>query len=205
MHTYDILEKGQPLKKATQALILLHGRGGTANDIISLANEFCDDSFYIAAPQATGNSWYPYSFLADELQNEPWLSSAVETVKKLIDETCKYISANRIYLMGFSQGACLSLEVAARYAQLYAGVVAFTGGLIGKQLSPEKYKGEFKKTNIYIGNSDIDPHVPIIRSEESKKMLEGIGADVTLDIFPGMAHTITLKEINRVKEIVFLV
>lgn len=203
MHTYKILEKGIPLQEAGKAIILLHGRGGTANDIVSLANEFCDDSFYIAAPQATGNSWYPYSFLADEMQNEPWLSSSVETIKRVIDETAAYIPVNKIYLMGFSQGACLTLEVAARFAQQYAGVVAFTGGLIGKQILHEKYKGDFKKSKIFIGNSDVDPHVPVIRSEESRILMESLGADVTLEVYPGMAHTITVKEINTVNEIIF--
>ncbi|QNA45925.1 alpha/beta hydrolase [Lacibacter sediminis] len=203
MHTYHIIEKGRPLHEANKALILLHGRGSTADDILTLSNEFCDDTFYIAASQATGNTWYPYSFLVDESQNEPWLSSAVEVVKRLIDETSQHIPVHQIYLMGFSQGACLTLEVAARYAQQYAGVVAFTGGLIGKQLAPEKYKGDFRKAKVYIGNSDIDPHVPVIRSKESKKIMESLGADVTLDVFPGMAHTVSVKEINRVKELMF--
>jgi phospholipase/carboxylesterase len=203
MHTYNILEKGKPLQQADKAIILLHGRGGTANDIISLANEFCDDSFYITAPQATNNSWYPYSFMADEEQNEPWLSSAVKMVKQLIDTINKHMPINHIYLMGFSQGACLTLEVAGRFAQQYAGVVAFTGGLIGKQIVPKKYNGDFKNAKIFIGNSDIDPHVPQIRSAESKIIMENLGAAVTMDIYPDMAHTITVKEINRVKEIIF--
>lgn len=203
MHTYNILEKGKPLRQATNAIILLHGRGGTANDIISLANEFCDDSFYIAAPQANNNSWYPYSFMADEKQNEPWLSSAVKIVKQLIDETTKHMPVSNVYLMGFSQGACLTLEVAARFAQQYAGVVAFTGGLIGMQIPSKKYNGDFKNAKIFIGNSDIDPHVPKVRSEESKIIMDGLGADVTLDIYPNMAHTINVREINRVKQIIF--
>lgn len=203
MHTYNILEKGKPLQQAEKAIILLHGRGGTANDIISLANEFCDDSFYIAAPQATNNSWYPYSFMVDEEKNEPWLSSAVNIVKQLIDATNQHLPVSNIYLMGFSQGACLTLEVAARFAQQYAGVVAFTGGLIGTQIVPKKYKGDFKNAKVFIGNSDNDPHVPQVRSAESKIIMEGLGADVMLDIYPNMAHTITVQEINRVKDIMF--
>jgi phospholipase/carboxylesterase len=203
MHTYNILEKGKPLQDAEKAIILLHGRGASAKDIISLANEFCDDSFYIAAPQAANNSWYPYGFMADESQNEPWLSSAVKIVHQLIDATNKYIPVNNIYLMGFSQGACLTLEVASRFAQPYAGVVAFTGGLIGKQVVTKKYNGNFKNAKVFIGNSDIDPHVPQVRSAESKIIMEGLGAAVTLDIYPNMAHTITVNEINRVKEIIF--
>lgn len=203
MHTYSILEKGKALQQADKAIILLHGRGGAANDIISLAYEFCDDSFYIAAPQAVNNTWYPSSFMADESQNEPWLSSAVEIVRQLMDETNNYVPFSNIYLVGFSQGACLTLEVAARFARQYAGVVALTGGLIGKRLTAEKYQGDFKKTTIFIGNSDIDPHVPLKRSEESKTIMENLGAKVTLDVYPQMGHTISVQEINRVKEVIF--
>jgi phospholipase/carboxylesterase len=143
MHDYNILEKGQPLAKASRAIILLHGRGASADDIITLADEFCDETFYIAAPQATNNTWYPYTFLSPEEKNEPWLSSAVQTVKRLIDEISEQIPPEKIYIMGFSQGACLSLEVTSRYARKYAGVAAFSGGLIGDSIRPEKYAGNF--------------------------------------------------------------
>jgi len=203
MHPYHIVEKGQPVKKASKGLILLHGRGASAEDILGLAEYFCDDSFYIAAPQATNHSWYPYPFLAEEKTNEPWLSSAVELVKKLIDETARYIPKKDIYLMGFSQGACLVLEVSALYATRYGGVVAFTGGLIGNTIREEKYQGDFQGTKVFIGNSDVDPHVPLTRSEKSKEVMEKLGADVTLKIYPGMGHTINNDEINWVKEFIF--
>jgi phospholipase/carboxylesterase len=203
MHSYQILEKGKPLNQAAQALILLHGRGGSAQDIITLANEFCDDTFYIAAPQATNSTWYPYSFMAPESANEPWLTSAVETVKRLIDEVMQYIPTDKIYLMGFSQGACLTLEVATRYAQPYAGVVAFTGGLIGENLHKERYQGDFAGTKVFIGNSDHDPHVPQSRSEDSQRIMEALGAQVQLDIDPNMPHTITQDEVVQVREWIF--
>ncbi len=203
MHDYKILEKGKPIHQASKAIILLHGRGGSAHDIISLANEFCDETFYIAAPQATNNTWYPYSFLAPINQNEPWISSAIDVVKRLIDETAQIVGVEKIYLMGFSQGACLTLEVAARYAQPYAGVAAFTGGLIGDLLNTLNYQGNFKGSKIFIGNSDYDPHVPLERSEASRDILQEMGANVLLKVYPNMLHTIIADEIKSVKELMF--
>lgn len=203
MHEYKILEKGKPIHQASKAIILLHGRGGSAHDIITLADEFCDESFYIAAPQASHQTWYPYSFLAPIIQNEPWLSSAVSVVNQLIDETAKAVGIEHIYLMGFSQGACLTLEVAARNAKPFAGVVAFTGGLIGDSLMDSNYIGDFGGSKVFIGNSDIDPHVPLERSEESKKILQRLGAEVTLKVYPNMPHTIIADEINMVKSLMF--
>lgn len=203
MHNYTIIEKGAPLQQAKRALILIHGRGGTADDILFLAKEFCDDTFYIAAPQATGNSWYPYSFLAKRERNEPLLSCAVDVIHRLIKETEIHIPASEIYIMGFSQGACLALESTARYARRYAGIIAFTGGLIGDKLSIAEYQGYFEKTKIFIGNSDLDPHVPLNRSEESKKILENMGADVKLNIYPDMPHTIITEEVKYVKKWMF--
>lgn len=203
MHTYQIVEKGNPLVQAGKAIILLHGRGGSADEIISLVDEFCDDTFYIAAPQATGNTWYPHSFMTPEDRNEPWLSSAIQMVKQLLDDIAKQIPTNKIYLMGFSQGACLALEVATRYAVRFAGVVAFTGGLIGEKINPEKYRGNFEGTKVFIGNSDKDPHVPVIRSVQSKDLMEKSGADVTLTIYPNMPHTIIQEEIEEVLKLMF--
>lgn len=203
MHQYQIIEKGKPLEQANKAMILLHGRGGTADGIIDLAAEFCDDSFYIAAPQATNHTWYPYSFMEEEKMNEPWLSSAVATVKKLIDSITTTIPVNNLFIVGFSQGACLTLEVATRYAASYAGVIAFTGGLIGKEIDETRYGGNFSGAKVFIGNSDQDPHVPEQRSVASKNLMEKLGAHVNLQIYPGMPHTITVKEINDVKDFMF--
>lgn len=204
MHRYSIVEEGAPLEEAQKAIIVLHGRGGNAEDIIQLAGEFADGATCIRAPEASGNTWYPNTFLAPEETNEPWLSSAVMTVKKLIDETSEKISPGNIYIMGFSQGACLSLEVAARYPAGYAGVAAFSGGLIGQSLRPEKYQGTFGKTRIFIGNSDTDPHIPLSRSADSAELLRSMGADVLLRIYPGMSHTITKEEIEDVKRFMFV-
>ncbi len=198
MHNNLLVEGGMPVIQAEKAMILLHGRGGSARDIISLAERFNVENFYIVAPQATNNSWYPYSFLAPEEQNEPWLSSAVEVVKKLIDEIALIIGTENIYIMGFSQGACLALETASRYAVNYAGVIGFTGGLIGDSVNSAKYSGNFYETKVFIGNSDNDPHVPVDRSEQTKVIMESLGANVRLNIYPGMAHTIIKDEIETV-------
>lgn len=202
--TYEILHQGALITKASKALILLHGRGGTAHDILSLANNFCDDHFYIAAPQAPNGSWYPHSFMAEEKLNEPFLSSSVENIKNLIDETTKYIPEHQIYIMGFSQGACLALEVSTRYAAKYGGIIAFTGGLIGHEVNEKKYQGNFEDTKVFISNGDRDPHVPLERSEQSKELMEKLGAHVTLKVYPGRGHTISQDEINWVKNFMFI-
>lgn len=203
MHPYQILEKGKPLGLAKKAIILLHGRGGSAQDIMMLGNEFCDDTYYLSAPVAQNHTWYPYSFLAPENQNEPWLSSAISVVSSLISATAQAIGIENIYLMGFSQGACLALEVAARHAQPFAGVAAFTGGLIGEKLVTTKYSGHFNGTKIFIGSSDMDPHVPLSRMEESKTVLENLCGDVWLKVYPNMPHTIVADEIETVKKWMF--
>ncbi|MGE5418755.1 MAG: alpha/beta hydrolase [Chloroflexota bacterium] len=199
MHRYSIAEDGASLETAANALVLLHGRGGTAEDIMMLADEFCDDTFYIAAPRATGNSWYPNSFLSPEDSNEPWLTSALQTVKRLVNDISEHVPTEKIFIMGFSQGACLSLEFAARNPAAWAGIAAFSGGLIGEMIRPEKYSGSFPGTKIFIGNSDTDPHIPFLRVKESAELLMNRDADVLLRIYPGMGHTITQEEIGDVK------
>lgn len=203
MHEYKILESGAPLQEAEKAIIVLHGRGGSAEDIMGLAKQFADEKTYIAAPNATNNTWYPYGFMAPDDSNQPWLESAVNYVKKLLDSIKEHLKDDQIYIMGFSQGACLSLEVASRFASHYAGVASFTGGLIGQEIDIAKYSGDFKGTNVFIGNSDIDPHVPESRSEDSKKVMTDLGADVMLKIYQNMPHTIIEDEINTVKELMF--
>jgi phospholipase/carboxylesterase len=203
MHRYSIVEQGAPLDTAAKAIILLHGRGGNAEDILILADQFCDDTYYIVAPEATGNSWYPYSFLSPEHTNEPWLSSAIDIVRRIIDNISAYVSTDKIYLMGFSQGACLSLEVAARSPLKLAGIAAFSGGLIGDSVKPEKYKGDFGGTKIFMGSSDTDPHIPVRRVEESAGILGNLGADVMLRIYPGMGHTVSEEEVMEVRGFMF--
>jgi len=199
MHQYTIIEKGSPVDKAGRALILLHGRGGSAEDILSLAGHFTDESWYVVAPQATGNSWYPHSFLMPAEQNEPWLSSAIDTVNRLLLSVLKHISSENIFIMGFSQGACLSAEVAARFARKYGGIAAFTGGLIGDYVDNQKYRGNFEGTKIYLSNGSNDPHIPLERSEKTKITLEKQGAHVKLDIFQDRQHTVLMEEVERAR------
>lgn len=204
MHKYDIKERGCSLPEASKALILLHGRGATAENILPLADYFTDESWYIAAPQATGLQWYPYSFMASSDKNEPWLGSAIDYVRKIIEDISVHIDYENIYLMGFSQGACLTAEVAARYAAGYGGLAVFTGGLIGEVLNEEKYSGHMEGTRIYISNGDEDPHIPVERSAETRDQFIRMGADVKMDIFPGREHTIAQEEIDNAYKFLFI-
>lgn len=201
----EVLHQGSLITKASKALILLHGRGGTAKSILSLGDMLCDDSFYIVAPQATNNIWYPSTFMEKASLNEPYLSLSVKGIYDLIEQTAKHIPKKQIFIVGFSQGACLSLEVSSRFATRYGGIVAFTGGLIGNKIDEEKYKGNFEGTKVFISNGDNDPHIPLIRSEQSKELMEKLGADVTLKVYEGRPHTITEDEIKFVRKTIFSV
>ena len=205
LHTIDkTLTYGTALSDADKVLILLHGRGATAGDIAGVAGHLNIDKAHIIAPQATNYTWYPYSFMAPVKDNEPWLSSAVELIYSIVKQvTDTGMKSENIFIIGFSQGACLALEFAARHAMMYGGVVSFTGGLIGAELNYETFKGNFAGTKIFIGNSDKDPHVPLHRSQQSKIVLEEMGANVTLKVYPGMGHTISQDEIETVNEIFF--
>ena len=160
--------------------------------------------FSLVAPQATSHSWYPYSFLAPPDQNEPWLSSALDVVNDVVSDLNKEgITSDRIYFLGFSQGACLTLEFVARNARKWGGVVAFTGGLIGDKIYTEKYRGDFQGTPILIGTSDPDPHVPVSRVLSSAKILRSMNADVTEKVYPDMGHTINAEELALANTLVF--
>jgi phospholipase/carboxylesterase len=204
IHLKNIVSAGAKLEDATKVLIMIHGRGGSAEDILSLANHLNVKGFALLAPQAANNSWYPYSFMAPVSQNEPWLGSALMLIKEtVIDVIAKGISEENIYFTGFSQGACLTLEFVARNATEYGGVVAFTGGLIGERVDPKNYTGDFKNTPIFIGSSDPDPHVPVERVHETINILKKMNADVTGKIYANMGHTIIQNEIDLANELVF--
>jgi phospholipase/carboxylesterase len=200
MHPYKIVEHGAPIHEASHALILLHGRGSSPEEMIALARRFVDKDWYIAAPEATNGSWYPYGFMEPRDRNEPWLGSAIGLVHQLIGEVNKRLPLDHIHLMGFSQGACLAMEVSARRPGHFGGIYAFTGGLIGDRIIPDSYQGSFNGTPVYLSNSDDDPHVPLSRSKETMAIFEKLQARVTLDVFPGRAHTIDPHEIDRVRE-----
>lgn len=204
IHPKKIITAGVPLKGAKKVLIMIHGRGGRAEDILSLSNFLNVKDFALLAPQARDNTWYPYSFLAPVSQNEPWLSSALALVKETLDEIiAEGISSENVYILGFSQGACLTLEFAARNATKFGGIVAFTGGLIGDRIDRSNYVGDFKSTSVFIGSSNPDPHVPVARVDESVEVLKDMNADVIEKIYNGMGHTISEDEIALANELVF--
>jgi phospholipase/carboxylesterase len=201
-HTKELREAGLPLAKAKRGLIMLHGRGASAEDILSLQSYLRLNDFYIVAPQATNYSWYPHSFLSPIHQNEPWLSSALTLVKEIVNDIKKAgLASENIFLLGFSQGACLTLEFATRNAQKWGGVVALTGGLIGDQIYSDHYSGTFDGTPILMTNSQNDPHVPLERSRESKTLLEKLGAVVALEVYQNRPHTIVPDELEKAKKI----
>ena len=200
----EVLHRGLPITQASKALILLHGRGGTARNILYLADKLCDDHFYIAAPQATHNTWYPQSFMSEEKLNEPFLSSSIKSIEDIINQTTRYIPKHQIYIAGFSQGACLSLEISSRSATKYGGIIAFTGSLIGSVIDERKYQGNFEGTKVFISNGDQDPYIPLIRSEKSKELMEKMGAHVTLKVYKGRDHIISEDEIQFAKNNIML-
>jgi phospholipase/carboxylesterase len=189
---------------ASKALIMLHGRGANAEDILGLADHLRVKDYLLAAPQASNNSWYPDSFLALPANNEPWLSSALDLVDKLVAGIIKQgIEKTNIYFLGFSQGACLTLEYVTRHATAYGGIVAFTGGLIGDQIYSEHYKGQFDGCPVFIGTGDPDPHVPVERVQATSRILRNMGADLTEKIYKYMGHTINQDEIQQANILVF--
>ncbi len=200
-HGQDRVESaGAPLDATSGAIIALHGRGGGAGDIIALAKEVAPPGVTILAPQAAGNTWYPYPFLEPIERNEPYLSSALRRVGEIIAELhLSGIAAEHTALLGFSQGACLALESAARNAQRYAAVIGFSGGLIGPPGTLFDYAGSLAETPVFLGCSDIDPHIPKERVKKTAAVLSRLGAAVDLRIYPGMGHTINRDELEAVR------
>ena len=204
MHTKQVIRTGKQTGEATKALIMIHGRGGSAEDILGLAQYLPVNDFALFAPQATNNTWYPYSFLTPPKENEPWLSSALAVIKEVVaDVQATGIKTENIYFLGFSQGACLTLEFVARNATKFGGAVAFTGGLIGDKIYAENYTGDFAGTPIFIGTSDPDPHVPVERVHASAEILSEMHAQVTKKIYKNMGHTISQDEFDQVKDLIF--
>ena len=204
MHRKDIRTAGKKLENAEKVLIMLHGRGAPAEDILGLASHIAVEDFALIAPQATNYTWYPYSFLVPPQQNEPWLSSALMILNEVVSDVNKAgIDADRIFFTGFSQGACLTLEFVTRNARKWGGVAAFTGGLIGDKLYPENYKGDFEGTRVFIGSGNPDPHIPVERVHESTRMLQSMNAQVTEKIYLNIGHTIIADELALADRWVF--
>jgi predicted esterase len=194
-----MLHAGVPIDEARLVVILLHGRGASAEGILGLSREIRASDLAFLAPQAAGHTWYPQTFLAPIPENEPHLGSALRLVATSIaDLASRGVPAERVALMGFSQGACLSLELAARHATRYAAVIALSGGLIGPPGTPRDYAGSLDGTPVFIGCSDVDAHIPLERVHESTAVLRRLGASVDERIYPGMGHTITRDELDAV-------
>jgi len=201
----DIKRVGLSLSEAKKAIIMIHGRGATAESILSLVPHLNLTDYAILAPQANPSSWYPFGFMTSDEGNKVALDNSLKLLSQVWDEiVATGIPAENVFVAGFSQGACLSLEFAARNAQKMGGVVAFTGGLIGEKLKPEIYSGDFQGTPIYIGSSDRDFHVPASRINESADLLRKMGANVSVELFDDPDHTIRTKEINWVNQNIFI-
>jgi phospholipase/carboxylesterase len=195
---------GSKLEKARAAMVLLHGRGGSAEDMLGLAREMYDGRITYLAPQANGNTWYPSSFLAPIEQNEPWLSSALATVNSAV-ESCiaSGVPREKIVLCGFSQGACLASEFAARHPAHYGALVAFTGGLIGPPEADLHHRGSLAGTAALFSCGDPDPYVPWSRVEESARELERMGAEVQLMRHLNRPHTVIPAELDAARALIF--
>ena len=195
-----VLAAGEPLDRARAVMVMVHGRGATAQDILTVADELAQPGFAYLAPQAGGNTWYPNSFLAPIPSNEPGLSSGLAAITDVLTQVSKAgILPERTMLLGFSQGACLTLEFVARHAQRYGGVAGLSGGLIGPDGTPRDYVGTLAGTPILLGCSDVDPHVPKGRVEHTAEVLRRLGGDVTMRLYPNMGHAINQDEIDFIR------
>jgi phospholipase/carboxylesterase len=195
-----VAERGASLARAKAAMIMVHGRGASAEDMLALADVLAQPDLACLAPQAAGHSWYPYPFTAPIERNEPWLSSALGVIDGLLNSLAEAgFPSERVVLLGFSQGACLGLEYAARHARRYGGVIGLSGGLIGPDGTPRDYPGSLAGTPVFLGCSDIDPHIPLARVRETTAVLRRLGAAVDERIYPGMGHLINEDEIRFVR------
>jgi len=197
-----VLRAGAGLDEADAAMIMLHGRGADAADILALAEALERPDIAFLAPQAADHTWYPRPFLAPVSENEPYLTSALERVSDILGMLITHdIPPDRMALLGFSQGACLALEYAARHPDRYGAVIALTGGLIGETVDRAGYKGSLEGTPVFIGSSDVDPYIPLDRIHESIAVIRELDGEVTERIYPGMGHGINQDEVGHVSEL----
>lgn len=200
----QVVHAGHDLKGARCAVILLHGRGSSPEDILGLAETFYDDRIAFLAPQAANHAWYPYSFLAPVEQNEPWLSSSLARVETLIQScVAADIQRSSVVVCGFSQGACLATESIARHPGHYGALIAFTGGLLGPSDCELRHDGSLAGTQALFSSGDPDPHVPWSRVEASARELQRMGARVELMRYTGRPHTIVDKELEAARSLIF--
>jgi phospholipase/carboxylesterase len=196
-----VLLAGEPLDRASAVMILVHGRGASAHDIMTIAAEVAEPGFAFLAPDAAGGAWYPNRFMEPLASNEPWLSSALETVGRVLALVEERLPVASTILLGFSQGACLALEFAARNSRRYGGLVGLSGGLIGPDDTPREYPGSLDGTPVFLGCSDVDPHIPAGRVIETGEILRRLGAKATVKLYPGMGHEVNADELDHVRRI----
>jgi predicted esterase len=197
-----VLLAGAPLDRARAAMVLVHGRGASAESILTLTPELANAEFAYLAPQAAGNTWYPNSFMTPIAGNEPWLSSALAALAAVLEQIAAAgIPPERTVLLGFSQGACLALEFAARNARRYGGLAGLSGGLIGPDGTPRDYAGSLGGTPVFLGCSDVDFHIPKQRVQHTAEVLGRLGGAVDMRLYPGMGHTVNQDEIDAVRAI----
>lgn len=196
-----VLETGLPVEEAQAAMILIHGRGAGPQSMISLLAHINVEGYTFKMPSATNNTWYPNRFIVPREQNEPFLSSALQKVDDVVQDLVDQgLSTEKIMLLGFSQGACLAVEYAARHPQRYGGVVALSGGLIGAEGEMDNYEGDLDNTPIYLGCDEDDFHIPQERVHESADILGKMGARVKKQIFQGLGHSINNVELAIVRK-----
>lgn len=198
-----VLTTGASLSEATGAVVMIHGRGATAESILAMVPAIGQPGLAYLAPQAQGNTWYPFSFLSPIPQNEPGISSGMGAIERLLSTIeAAGIPAERTVLLGFSQGACLTTEFVARHAKRYGGVAGLSGGLIGPDGTPRTYQGTLDGTPVFLGCSDVDSHIPADRVRETERVLARLGASVVMRLYPGMGHTVNDDEIENVRALV---
>ena len=200
-HGQRVVEAGEPLNSARAAMILLHGRGATAEDIMTIASEVLAPGWTYCAPQAAGGAWYPNPFTASIESNEPYLSAALDMISNLVERAEAQVPAHRMVLVGFSQGACLALEWAARHARRYGAIAGLSGGLIGPDGTPRDYPGDFDGTPVFLGCSDVDPYIGKDRVEEAAQVCDRMGAAVDIRLYPGMGHMVNEDEIAALRDL----
>jgi predicted esterase len=198
-----VVTRGQPLGEGRAVLILLHGRNAGPENILELVASIGHPSVTCLAPAAEGKTWYPFGFMSEIAKNEPGISSGIAVIHDLIDRAAASgVAAERVILLGFSQGACLAATAAIRRPARYGGVIAFSGGLIGPPGSRWIGDGRFERTPVFFGCSDVDSHIPRERVAESAAAFRAMGADVTERIYPGMGHTVIGDEIDFARQLV---
>ena len=194
---------GTALDAASAVAILVHGRGADPRDMIGLAQAFQRPGIACLAPAAAGNTWYPYSFMSPRDRNEPGISSGLSVIESLVADCLdRGFDASRIVIGGFSQGACLASEFCIRHPRRYGGLLAFSGGLIGPPgMAWDDVTANLAGMPVFLGCSDIDPHIPKERVLETEQVFARLGADVIRKLYPGMGHTINDDEIREARRI----